>query len=103
MLLAAGPGIVGVVGSADLSARERAVLDFERTWWRDAAEERKSLAIRRRLGLSASRYYQVLDDLCDSDAAIAYDPLLVRRLRRRRTERRIARFLGRPVPRSGHH
>ncbi|MGH9063686.1 MAG: DUF3263 domain-containing protein [Acidimicrobiales bacterium] len=78
-----------------LSDRDRAVLDFERTWWTQPGT--KQAAIRRRFGLSAGRYYQVLADLIESEEAIDYDPLVVRRLRRLRDRRRRARFEGGPV------
>jgi len=76
-----------------LSDRDRAILDFERSWW--ALDGPKEAAIRERLGLSPARYYQVLGALLDSADAEAYDPLVVRRLRRLRERRRRARFEGR--------
>lgn len=71
-----------------LTARERAVLDFEGSWWLGGGS--KAAAIQDRLGLSASRYYEVLAALVDSPAALAHDPLVVRRLRRTRDRRRTA-------------
>ena len=53
------------------------------------------VAIKTRFDLSPTRYYQVLNDLLESPDAIAYDPLVVRRLRRLRERRRRARFEGR--------
>ena len=41
--------------------------------------------------LSPTRYYQVLNEVIDNPAALAEDPLLVRRLRRLRTSRQKAR------------
>jgi hypothetical protein len=76
-----------------LSDRDRAILDFERTWWTEPGP--KELAIRRRFGLSATRYYQVLGELLESTEAADYDPLVVRRLRRLRDRRRRARYEGR--------
>jgi hypothetical protein len=78
-----------------LSARDRAVLEFERTWWTEPGS--KEVAIKARLGLSGTRYRQVLAGLVDSDEAEAFDPLVVRRLRRRREELRRARYQGRPA------
>jgi hypothetical protein len=72
-----------------LTDRDRAILDLERTWW--TLGVRKDEAIRDRLGLSAGRYRRVLDELIDRQEAVDYDPLVVRRLRRRRAERRGAR------------
>jgi hypothetical protein len=77
-----------------LTDRERAVLDFERTWW-TTAEGAKEHAIRATLDLSAARYYEILGSLLDVPAAMDYDPLVIRRRRRNRDERRRARFEGR--------
>jgi hypothetical protein len=76
-----------------LSDRDRAILDFERSWWTEPGP--KEVAIRDRFDLSAARYYQVLSGLLESQEAAAYDPLVVRRLRRLRDRRRRARFEGR--------
>lgn len=76
-----------------LSERDRAILDFERSWWTEPGP--KELAIRERFDLSPTRYYQVLSDLLESTDAVEYDPLVVRRLRRLRDRRRRARFEGR--------
>jgi Protein of unknown function (DUF3263) len=81
----------------DLTDRDRAILDFERGWW--AQPGSKVDAIRAHLDLSASRYYELLGGLVESVAAEEYDPLVVRRLRRERAERRRARFTGRPAGR----
>ena len=76
-----------------LSDRDRAILDFERSWWTEPGP--KELSIRDRFDLSPTRYYQILNELLDAPDAIAYDPLVVRRLRRMRDRRRRARFEGR--------
>jgi Protein of unknown function (DUF3263) len=68
-----------------LTDRERDVLDFEKQWWRHAGA--KEQAIRDRFDLSPTRYYQVLNGLLDRPAALAYDPVLVKRLRRLRASR----------------
>ena len=78
-----------------LTTRERAILDFERTWWSEARS--KEQGIRAQLGLSPTRYYALLADLLESADAMAYDPLVVRRLRRDREQRRRARWEGRPA------
>jgi hypothetical protein len=78
-----------------LSDRERAVLEFERSWWTQPGS--KEVAIRTRLGLSPARYRQVLASLVDSEEADAYDPLVIRRLRRRREALRRARYEGGPA------
>ena len=76
-----------------LSDRDRSILDFEQSWWTDPGP--KELAIRARFDLSPTRYYQLLTDLLDAPDALAYDPLVVRRLRRGRELRRRARYEGR--------
>jgi hypothetical protein len=79
----------------ELTERERAILDFEGTWWAESGS--KERAIRERFELSATRYYQLLNELIDLPGALAYDPLVARRLRRQRDRRRRARFEGRPI------
>jgi hypothetical protein len=74
----------------DFSAHERAILDFERSWW--CFPGPKESAIRARLGLSTSHYYRVLGELLEMPAAFEYDPLTVKRLRRSRELRRRSRL-----------
>ena len=78
-----------------LSSRDRAILDFEREWW--SLPGPKDQQIRERLSLSPARYYKVLSELLESGEALAYDPLVVRRLRKLRDHRRRARWEGRPA------
>ena len=73
----------------ELSDRDRRILEFERQWWTYAGA--KEQAIRESFDMSATRYYQVLNSLIDAEAALAFDPLLVKRLRRLRTARQRAR------------
>lgn len=68
-----------------LSEVETRILDFENTWWRAGLS--KECEIRERFGLSATRYYQMLNQLIDQPAALVYRPLLVKRLRRMRDQR----------------
>ncbi|MBU4337611.1 MAG: DUF3263 domain-containing protein [Actinobacteria bacterium] len=72
-----------------LGDRDRQVLDFERQWWKYAGA--KEQAVRELFDMSATRYYQVLNALIDDQAALAYDPMLVKRLRRMRASRQRAR------------
>ena len=65
-----------------LSDRDRRIIDFERQWWRHAGA--KEEAIRSEFGLSAARYYQVLNAVIDLPDAERMDPMLVRRLLRAR-------------------
>ncbi|MET8680740.1 DUF3263 domain-containing protein [Streptomyces sp. NPDC004647] len=69
-----------------LTDRDRAVLGMERrTWAGPGAKER---AIREQLGISPTRYYQLLNALLDDPLALAHDPVTVNRLRRIRESRR---------------
>jgi hypothetical protein len=82
-----------------LSPRDRAVLDFERSWRRRAGP--KELAIREHLSISPSRYYALLNALLDEPEALSYDPLTVKRAQRARNDRRRVRIEGgRAEPRS---
>ena len=69
----------------ELSEGDARLLAFESRGWRNPGT--KEQAIRVELGISAARYYQLLNALIDSPAAARYDPLLVSRLRRMRTGR----------------
>ena len=68
-----------------LAERDRAILDFEREWWRYAGA--KEQAIREHFDMSPTTYYKAVNDLIDQDAAMAYDPMLVKRMRRMRARR----------------
>ncbi|MHC3393868.1 DUF3263 domain-containing protein [Streptomyces lavendulocolor] len=76
-------------GRPGLTDRDRAVLAVERrSWPGPGAKER---AIREQLGLSPTRYYQLLNALLDDPAALAHDPVTVNRLRRLRASREARR------------
>jgi hypothetical protein len=62
------------------------ILAFERRWWRHPGA--KEQAIRELFGIAATRYYQLLNELIDRPEALAFDPILVKRLRRQRAERK---------------
>ena len=86
---------VGVGIAPSLSDRDREILALERLWWQYTGT--KEQAIREKFDMSTTRYYQVLNALIDTEDALAFDPLLVKRLRRLRAERqrsRSARRLG---------
>ena len=68
-----------------LSERDMRLLAFERGTWRSAGA--KEQAIAEALGISATRYYQLLNELIDSPDALKFDPVLVKRLRRQRSRR----------------
>jgi hypothetical protein len=69
-----------------LSDKDRAVLAVERqSWSGPGAKER---AIREQLGISPTRYYQLLNALLDDRRALEEDPVTVNRLRRVRDAKR---------------
>ncbi|MBM3685489.1 MAG: DUF3263 domain-containing protein [Actinobacteria bacterium] len=81
--------------AAVLSDRDRRIMEFERQWWKYAGA--KEQAIRDLFEMSSTRYYQILNALIDTPQALAFDPMLVKRLRRMRSARqrvRSARRLG---------
>ena len=89
-----GPAHAARPGSG-LSEREHAILAFERQWWKYAGA--KEQAIRELFEMSSTRYYQVLNELIENPAAMAHDPILIKRLKRLRMYRqkqRVARLLG---------
>ncbi len=77
-------------GAEGLGEREIAILAFERQWWKYPGAKEQS--IREMFDLSATRYYQTLNALIDSPAAMAHDPLLIKRLARMRASRHKARM-----------
>jgi Protein of unknown function (DUF3263) len=94
MTQARGDEAVAIDGGT-LTERDRELLRFERQWWKYAGA--KEQAIREQFDMSATRYYQLLNALIDTADALAFDPLLVKRLRRLRSTRqrtRAARRLG---------
>jgi hypothetical protein len=68
-----------------VTERDRNVLDFEGSWWLYPGPKDRDIG--EYLEMSATRYYQAIRRLVDDDAALAYAPLTVRRLRRMRRER----------------
>ena len=75
--------------AAQLSERDAAILDFEDSWFTAAVP--KEQAIMEHFSMTAARYYQHLNTLIDAPEALAYKPLLVKRLRRMRVQRQAAR------------
>ena len=73
----------------ELTEGERAILDFERSWWTEPGP--KDAAINERLEMSTTRYHELLNELIDRPEAEDHDALVVRRLRRMRDRRRRSR------------
>lgn len=73
----------------ELTDEHRAILEFERGWFKyNGAKEGR---IRERFGMSPTEFYAKLNWVIDQPAALEYDPILVRRLRRMRDARAAAR------------
>jgi hypothetical protein len=89
----AAPAVEVPAAEDGLTDRDRQVLAFERQWWKHAGA--KEQAIRDLFGVSATRYYQLLNALLDNPAALGHDPVLVQRLRRLRATRSRTRTGGR--------
>jgi len=64
-----------------MTADEMAMLDFEREWWRHAGT--KEAEVQQRWGLSTAEYGGRLIGIALRPEAMEYDPLTVRRIRRR--------------------
>lgn len=75
----------------ELSVLAKHVLSFEHE--RARHDRTKEAEIRVEFDMSPARYYQVLNRVIDSPAALAYDPLLVSRLQRLRSARTTARAM----------
>ena len=70
---------------SSLTELEMRILAFERSLWRSpGAKEREILDA---IGITPTRYYQLLNELIDRPDAAQFDPALVARLRRRRNAR----------------
>lgn len=78
-----------------LTERDKAILDFERSWWSQPGT--KASEVRERFELSTTRYYELLSEILSDPEASVYDPLLVRRLKRERDRRRREKFEPRPA------
>lgn len=70
-----------------LTDHETAILALERQFWRSPGA--KDDAIRDQLGMTPIRYYQRLNQLAASEAALALDAVTVNRLRRIRSRRAV--------------
>jgi hypothetical protein len=80
-----------------LSEKDIRILDFEAGWWH--FPEPKDRAIRDYLGMSSTRYYQALRRLVDDDDAAQQYPLVIKRLRKMKEDRKkaLAKRIDTPV------
>jgi len=70
---------------SSLTELEMRILAFERSLWRSpGAKEREILDA---IGITPTRYYQLLNELIDRPESAQFDTALVARLRRRRNAR----------------
>ena len=75
-----------------LTERDKAILDFEGSWW--TFEAPKELLIAERFASTPDEYAEELEELAERPDALAYDPLVIRRLARQRDRRRRNRRSG---------
>ncbi|MBF4590756.1 DUF3263 domain-containing protein [Curtobacterium sp. VKM Ac-1395] len=90
--------VVTTIPADELSELAKHVLAFEHD--RARHDRTKEAEIRVEFDMSPARYYQVLNRVIDTPAALAYDPQLVgrlQRLRRTRTSARAARSFVAPA------
>ncbi len=78
-----------------LTERDKAILEFEGSWWSRPGS--KAEAIQERFELSTTRYYELLNEILADPEALEHQPLVVRRLRRERDRRRRERYQPRPA------
>jgi hypothetical protein len=81
--------------SMNLTADDRALLDFAGRWYRFPGAQEQ--AMRDELGLSATSYWRRVNVLLDRPEALAYAPSTVARLRRMRAEKARTRSLRAPL------
>lgn len=68
------------------------ILALEKRWYQTQSAKENDIA--REMGMSAVRYYQLLNSLLDDPDALAAEPVLVKRLRRIRDGRAKLRRAG---------
>lgn len=81
-----------------LTPTQLGVLAIEAEWIHRVDRGAKSTAIRERLGLSETRYYQVLARLVEEPEAIAVEPVVLGVVRRRLAARRAYRSVTQVEP-----
>lgn len=80
---------------SDLTDRQTAMLEFEARWWQWSGAKAEHVADQ--FGVDLDAYHVELEQLLALDAALDYDRLLVKRLRRQAPQR--ARQAAAPAPR----
>lgn len=77
----------------NLTEDQKAIIDFAARWWKYAGAQEQ--AIRDDFEISGTRFWQLLNELLDEPAALAYDPVTINRYRRMRDQRARARSMRR--------
>jgi hypothetical protein len=77
-----------------LTERQRAMIEFEGTWWQ--LDGTHADLVRARFSCGLEEYHHELYQLLDHPEALGVDPLVVRRLRRNQERRRRAKLDGAP-------
>jgi len=81
--------LAGKAVAVELTERDKAILDFEGSWWTEQGE--KDVLVLERFGLAPDQYIKVLHEILERPEAFEHDPLVVRRLLRLRERNRRAR------------
>lgn len=76
--------VLPVAPAVGLTEQELKILAFEQHWY--ARRGDKMTAIARTMGMRVIPYYQALNRLLESPAALAADPVTINRLRRQRAD-----------------
>lgn len=77
-----------------LTDRERAILDLEQQWWATAGGKEAAITA---MGMSPTRYYQLLNRLVATEKALAYAAVTVKRLHRVRSGKQHRRGCSRHI------
>ena len=77
--------------SPSLTTTEQQILDIQGMPFK--YQGAREALIRDELGLTATHFYQLLNMIIDTEPAMAYNPMLVKRLRARRVSRGTRRRL----------
>jgi len=72
-----------------LTPQQRQILNVENTWPENNSSKRNH--IRNELGLSATRYHQLLDALLQNPDALEAEPMLIHRLQRAQEQKKTLR------------
>ncbi len=80
---------VAAVSAEPLTAVEKEILLLEQKWFKYQGV--KANQIREKFDWTPTQYYQRLNALLDKEAALAWDPITVKRLKQKRRDRQLSR------------